>query len=78
MYRSDVLEAAGVEVPTTYEEMLAAETIREQGIWRTLWVGRMLVGTSHRNSITCSWALVAATLSQARLSQNVNTEAEDA
>ncbi|MGR3491261.1 MAG: ABC transporter substrate-binding protein [Shimia sp.] len=33
VYRSDVLEQAGVEVPTTYEEMLAAaEAIREQGI----------------------------------------------
>ncbi len=33
MYRKDVLEQAGVEVPTTYEELLeAAEAIRAQGI----------------------------------------------
>ena len=33
VYRSDVLEQVGVEVPTTYEEMLAAaEAIRSQGI----------------------------------------------
>jgi len=33
VYRSDILEQAGVEVPTTYEEMLAAaEAIRDQGI----------------------------------------------
>lgn len=33
VYRSDVLEQAGVEVPTTYEEMLAtAQSIREAGI----------------------------------------------
>ncbi|WP_170765754.1 ABC transporter substrate-binding protein [Ruegeria lacuscaerulensis] len=33
MYRKDVLEQAGVEVPTTYEELLeAAKVIREQGI----------------------------------------------
>lgn len=33
MYRKDVLEQAGVEVPTTYEELLeVAEAIREQGI----------------------------------------------
>ena len=33
MYRKDVLEQAGVEVPTTYEEMLdVAKAIRDQGI----------------------------------------------
>ncbi len=33
MYRSDILEQAGVAVPTTYEELLeAARVIREQGI----------------------------------------------
>ncbi|UWR05618.1 extracellular solute-binding protein (plasmid) [Ruegeria conchae] len=33
MYRKDVLEQAGVEVPTTYEELLeVASAIREQGI----------------------------------------------
>ena len=33
MYRKDVLQQAGVEVPTTYEEMLVvAEAIRSQGI----------------------------------------------
>ena len=33
VYRSDVLEQAGLEPPTTYEEMLeAAKTIRDQGI----------------------------------------------
>ncbi|MEL6168634.1 MAG: extracellular solute-binding protein [Pseudomonadota bacterium] len=33
VYRSDILDAAGVDVPTTYEEMLAAaETIRSQGL----------------------------------------------
>ena len=33
MYRKDILEQAGVEVPTTYEELLdAAKAIREQGI----------------------------------------------
>lgn len=33
MYRKDILEQAGVEVPTTYEELLeVAKTIREQGI----------------------------------------------
>ncbi len=33
VYRADILEQAGVEVPTTYEEMLAAaEAIRSQGI----------------------------------------------
>lgn len=33
MYRKDVLEKAGVEVPTTYEEMLeVAKAIRDQGI----------------------------------------------
>jgi ABC-type glycerol-3-phosphate transport system substrate-binding protein len=33
VYRSDVLEQIGADVPTTYEEMLsAAETIRAQGI----------------------------------------------
>lgn len=33
MYRKDILEQAGVEVPTTYEEMLeVAEAIRAQGI----------------------------------------------
>ncbi|MEM8750854.1 MAG: extracellular solute-binding protein [Pseudomonadota bacterium] len=33
VYRKDVLEKAGVAVPTTYEEMLAAaKTIREKGI----------------------------------------------
>ncbi|MEP2530412.1 extracellular solute-binding protein [Shimia sp.] len=33
MYRKDVLEQAGVEVPTTYEELLeVAEAIRSQGI----------------------------------------------
>lgn len=33
MYRQDVLAQAGVEVPTTYEEMLdAAKAIRDQGI----------------------------------------------
>ena len=33
VYRADVLEAAGLDVPTTYEEMLAAaETIRAQGL----------------------------------------------
>ncbi|MDP5219891.1 extracellular solute-binding protein [Ruegeria sp. 2205SS24-7] len=33
MYRKDVLEQAGVEVPKTYEELLeVAEAIREQGI----------------------------------------------
>ncbi len=33
MYRKDILEQAGVEVPTTYEEMLeVAEAIRSQGI----------------------------------------------
>ena len=33
MYRKDVLEQAGVEVPTTYEELLeVAEAIRKQGI----------------------------------------------
>ncbi len=35
MYRKDVLEQAGVEVPTTYEEMLeVAKAIREQGIMK--------------------------------------------
>jgi len=33
MYRKDILEQAGVAVPTTYEEMLdVAKTIRDQGI----------------------------------------------
>ncbi len=33
MYRKDILEQAGVEVPTTYEEMLeVAEAIRSQGL----------------------------------------------
>ena len=33
MYRKDILEQAGVEVPTTYEEMLeVAKAIRDQGI----------------------------------------------
>ncbi len=33
MYRKDILEQAGVDVPTTYEEMLdAAKSIRDQGI----------------------------------------------
>ncbi|WP_299986193.1 ABC transporter substrate-binding protein [uncultured Ruegeria sp.] len=33
MYRKDILEQAGVEVPTTYEELLeVAKAIREQGI----------------------------------------------
>ena len=33
VYRSDILEQAGVDVPTTYEEMLAAaKEIRDQGI----------------------------------------------
>lgn len=33
MYRKDILEQAGVEVPTTYEEMLeVAQAIRDQGI----------------------------------------------
>lgn len=33
MYRTDILEAAGVEVPATYEEVLAAaEAIKEQGL----------------------------------------------
>ncbi|MCP9482513.1 extracellular solute-binding protein [Shimia sp. CNT1-13L.2] len=33
MFRKDILEQAGVEVPTTYEEMLeVAQAIREQGI----------------------------------------------
>lgn len=33
VYRADILEQAGLEVPTTYEEMLeAAKVIREQGI----------------------------------------------
>jgi len=33
VYRSDVLEAAGVGVPSTYEDMLAAaKTIREKGV----------------------------------------------
>ncbi|WP_439141954.1 ABC transporter substrate-binding protein [Pseudooctadecabacter sp.] len=33
VYRADILEAAGLEVPTSYEEVLAAaETIREQGL----------------------------------------------
>ncbi|WP_373356456.1 ABC transporter substrate-binding protein [Pseudoroseicyclus sp. CXY001] len=35
-YRKDILDAAGLEVPTTYEEMLAAaETIRAQGLMET-------------------------------------------
>ncbi|MGR3503850.1 ABC transporter substrate-binding protein [Pseudaestuariivita sp.] len=33
VYRADLLEAAGLEVPTTYEEMLeAAKVLREQGL----------------------------------------------
>ncbi|MCH2165156.1 MAG: extracellular solute-binding protein [Marinovum sp.] len=33
VYRSDLLEAAGLEVPTTYEEMLsAAKVLREKGL----------------------------------------------
>ena len=33
VYRSDILEAAGLDVPTTYEEMLeAAKVIREKGL----------------------------------------------
>ncbi|MEM6307635.1 MAG: extracellular solute-binding protein, partial [Pseudomonadota bacterium] len=45
VYRADVLEAAGVDVPTTYEEMLAAaEKIRSMGLMENPLTGAYKAG----------------------------------
>ena len=69
VYRADVLEEAGVEVPTTCEEMLAgAKKIRDMGILKThLAAHTKLVGTSHKSSTTCTSATAASSLSRVQL-----------
>ena len=64
-YRKDVLAEIGVDVPTTYEEVLeAAKKIRAAGISKYPWAAPMRrVGTWPRNSPTCTSVMAANSIS---------------
>jgi ABC-type glycerol-3-phosphate transport system substrate-binding protein len=56
VYRKDILEQAGIEVPTSYEEVLAgAEKIREMGILEYPLGGPLMVGDSGVPATTLWW-----------------------
>ena len=67
VYRSDILEKAGVQPPTSYEDMLAgAEAIRSQGLMQyPLAAPIKQGGTSHRNSPTCTLVMAVRSSSRA-------------
>ena len=68
VYRADILAAAGIEAPTTYEEMLAgAKVIRDKACWKTRLAALTRPGgTWRRNSTTCISGMAANSLSPAR------------
>jgi len=77
MYRKDILEQAGVEVPTTYEEMLeVAEAIRSQGIMQNPVGGAYAAGWNLAQEFNNMFLGYGGThFKEGSAEPNINTEA---
>jgi len=77
MYRKDILEQAGVEVPTTYEEMLeVAEAIRSQGIMQNPVGGAYAAGRNLAQEFNNMFLGYGGThFKEGSAEPNINTEA---
>lgn len=77
LYRKDILEQAGVEVPTTYEELLdAAKAIRDQGIMQNPVGGAYMAGWNLAQEFNNMFLGYGGTFFKAGSAEpNINTEA---